>query len=163
MSIVFTEANTGLDDKEVIKKMNEEYEPTLKSDLDCHDYTNSSAEYKNAIHEYCMYQILLKYKDYYYQNVNVISFGPPDFFGDDYNIQSLYNSLSEKFKHFHTNYKKNKEEVFKLQTKIGKLNEQLTTYNDNLEIDKKINNFYCKFMLEREKYDKLKSARGTEH
>lgn len=101
MRTVFTERNTGFDDKAVIKQMNNELSNALHelhvqhSNDDKFDHI-----YKNTQQEHAMFEILIKYKKEYYSHCNTLysaDVGPPDLVSSDRCVQVMKQSLSKKW------------------------------------------------------------------
>ncbi len=125
MRLVFTKKNTGFKDNVVIKQMNDELNVILQKLQNNGGFYTRSNILINAQREYAMYEILLKYKNDYYNNLNVLYVGdePPDFLGEDEYIQKMNNSLTKKCKMLFDKYDKLMEQArpyFEEYTKITK-------------------------------------------
>ncbi len=99
MRTIFTEKNTGFEDKSVINKMNAELSSALH---DIHQLHSNNEKFDHIFEdtqqEFAMYEIMLKYKKDYYSNWNVLYVGdePPDLVGDDQCVKLMKQSLAKK-------------------------------------------------------------------
>lgn len=100
MRTIFTEKNTGFDDKEIINLMNKELSNALHALQKQHSNdVKFNKIYKNTQQEHAMFEILIKYKEDYYRNCNVLYVGdePPDLVSSDNSVQVMKLSLAKKW------------------------------------------------------------------